>query len=137
MPRCTQDPNSIYDTNGDSVESTDSGTYIPTGKGFDYPPLIFTDPEHVANIPDCDIDSVTERPRISNYVGDYCEDCVPEWPRCICKSESDWDDEQNYIVMTQTKSLSNVKNGRHPIPSDWSNQEDFWNGKAYERSAVP
>ena len=46
MARCTQDPNS-NDTRGDSVESTDSGMCIPTGKGYNYPPLIFTDPDHV------------------------------------------------------------------------------------------
>ena len=74
MPRCTQDPNSINDTKADSVESTDSGMYILTGKGFNYPPVIFTDPEHAANIPDSDIDSVTERPHISSYVGNYCKD---------------------------------------------------------------
>ena len=60
MPRHTQDTNDD-DTRGASVESTDSGTCIPTGKGYSYPPLIFTDPEHAANIPDSDIDSVTER----------------------------------------------------------------------------
>ena len=55
MARHTQDPNSINnDTKGDSVESTDSGMYIQTGKGFSYPVLIFTDPEHAANIPDSD-----------------------------------------------------------------------------------
>ena len=119
-----QDPNS-NDTRGDSVKSTDSGTCIPTGKGFNYPPLIFTDPEHAANIPDRDIDSITEGPQISSYVGSYCEDCVTKWPRCICKPESDWDDDQNYIVETQMDSPSNVKNDRHPIPSDWSDQENF------------
>ena len=34
-------------------------------------------------------------------------------------------------------SPSNVKNDRHPIPSDWSDQENFWNGKAYEKSTGP
>ena len=63
MSRCTQDTNSNDDnTRGDSVESTDSVTCIPTGKGFSYPPLIVTDHEHAANIPGSDIDSVTERP---------------------------------------------------------------------------
>ena len=136
MPRHTQDPNS-NDTRGDSVETTDSGTCILTGKGFNYPPLIFTDPEHAANIPDSDIDSVTEGPQISSYVGNYCEDCVTKWPRHICKAESDWDDVQNYIVETQMDSPSNVKNGRHPIQSDWSDQKNFWNGKAYEKSTGP
>ena len=99
MPRHTQDSNS-NDTRGDSVQSTDSGMCIPTGKGFNYPPLIFTDPAYAANIPDNDIDSVTEGPQISSYVGNYCEDCVMKWPRCICKPESDWGDDQNYIVET-------------------------------------
>ena len=64
MPRHTQDPNSKGDdTRGDSVESMDSGMCIPIGKGFGYPPLIFTNPEYAANIPDSDIDSLTERPR--------------------------------------------------------------------------
>ena len=91
----------------------------------------------MANIPDSDIDSVTEGLKISSYVGNYCEDCVTKWHRCICKPESDWDDDQNYIVETQMDSPSNVKNDRHPIPSDWSNQENFWNGKAYEKSTGP
>ena len=105
MSRCTQDPNSNEDgTKGDSVESTDSGTCIPTGKGYSYPPLIFTDPEHAANIPDIDINSVAERYQLSNYVGDYCEDCVTKWLRCICRPESDWDDDQNYTVRTQMDS---------------------------------
>ena len=71
MPRHTQDPNS-NDTRGDSVESTDSGMCILTGKDFNYPPLIFTDPEHAANIPDSDMGSVTEGHQISSYVGSYC-----------------------------------------------------------------
>ena len=71
MPWHTQNSNND-DTKGDSAESTDSGTYITTGKCFSYPPLIFTDPEYVANILDSDtIDSVTERPQLSNYVGEY------------------------------------------------------------------
>ena len=66
-------PNS-YDTKGDSVESTDSGMYIQTGKGFGYPPVISTEPEYAAKVPEIDIDSETEGPQISNYVGTYCED---------------------------------------------------------------
>ena len=98
-----QDPNS-NDTKGDSVESTDLGMYIQTGKGFGYPPVIFTDPEYAAKVHDSDIDSVIEGPKISSYVGNYCEDCVTKWPRCICKPKSDWDDDQNYIVETQVDS---------------------------------
>ena len=134
MPRCMQDINSKdNDTKGDSVESMDSETCIPTGKGYSYPLLIFTDPDHAANMPGSDIDSVTERPQLSSYVGDYCGDCVIKWSRCICKPESDLDDDQNYTVRSQTDSPSNMENNRHPIPLDWSHQEDFWNGKAYEK----
>ena len=90
MPRHIQSPNSNNnDTKGDSVESTDAETYIQTGKGFSFPPLIFTDPEHAANMPHSDMDCVTERPQLDSYVGDYCEDCVTKWSRCICKPESD------------------------------------------------
>ena len=62
---------------------------------------------------------------------------MTKWSRCICKPESDWDDDQNYIVETQMDSPCNVKNDKHPIPSDWNNQENFWNDKAYEKSTIP
>ena len=66
-------------------------------------------------------------------MGDYCEDCVTKWSRCICRPESDWDDDQNHTVRAQMDSPSNVENNKHPIPSDWSNQENFWNGKVSEK----
>ena len=97
----------------------DSGMCILTGKGYSYLPLIFTDPEHATNIPDSDNkDSVTERAHLSSYVGDYCEECVTKWSRCICRPESDWDGDQIYTVRTQTDSPSNVGNNRHPKPSN-------------------
>ena len=49
---------------------------------------------------------------------------MTKWSTCICRSESDWDDDQNYTVRSQTNSPSNVENDRHQIPSDWSDQED-------------
>ena len=27
-----------------------------------------------------------------NFVGPYCPTCVLKWPRCLCISESDWED---------------------------------------------
>ena len=114
------------------------GIYIPTGKGLGYPPLIFTDPKVAANLTDSDTrDNVTEGPQISNYVGNYCKDCVTKWPRCLCKPESDWDDDHTYSVKTQMDNPPNVENEKPPIPSDWSDQENFWNGKTYERSRTP
>ena len=35
----------------------------------------------------------------------------------------------------QTDSPSNKdQNDKHPLPSDWSDQETFWKGKEYEKS---
>ena len=79
------------------------------------------------------MDGVTERPQLDSYVGDYCKEYVIKWSRCISKPKSDWDDDQNYTVRTQTDSLSNVENNRHPIPSDWSDQEEFWDGKVSKK----
>ena len=31
-------------------------------------------------------------------------------------------------------SNNNDQNDKHPLPLDWSNQENFWNGKEYEKS---
>ena len=98
---------------------------------------MFTDPKIAANIPDGDIDSVTEGPQISSYVGEYCKECATKWPRCLCKPESDWDDDYTYSIKTQMDSPSDVKNDKIPIPSDWSDQDNFWNGKAYEKSTGP
>ena len=120
MPWHTQYSNN-YDPKSDSIESTDLGMYIPTGKGFGYPPLIFKDPEVAGNLTDSDTrDSVTEGPQISSYVGNYCEDCATKWPRCLCKPESDWDDDHTYSVKTQMDNPSNVKNDENPIPLDWN-----------------
>ena len=89
MPQHTQDSNHD-DTKGDSVESTDLGMYIPTGKGLGYPPLIFTDPEVAADLTNSDTrDSVTEGPQILNYVANYCKDCTTKWPQCLYEPESD------------------------------------------------
>ena len=124
MPRCEQNPNS-NDTKCDSVESTNSGTYIQTGKGLGYPPMIFTDPDYAAKLPD----SETEEPQIVNYVRDYCENCVSKWSRCICKPESDGNNDHTYTVRNQVDSPPNVESDKYPIPPDWSDQEEFWNGK--------
>ena len=87
--------------------------------------MIFTDPEYAANLPD----SETEGHQIINYVGEYCEDCITKWSRCLCKPESDWDNDHTYAVRKQADSPPNVENDKYSIPSDWSDQEEFWNGK--------
>ena len=112
--------------------------YIPTGKGLGYPPLTFTDPEVAANVNNSDTrDSVTEGPQILNYVGTYCKDYMTKWPRCLCEPESDWDNDHAYADKKQADSPPHVENEKPPIPSDWSDEENFWNGKAYEKSGTP
>ena len=27
-----------------------------------------------------------------NFIGPYCQTCALKWPRCLCISESDWED---------------------------------------------
>ena len=55
-----------------------------------------------------------------------------KWPRCLCKPESDWDDDLTYMAKTQIEGQSNEE---YPVPSDWSDQERFWTGKTYEEMA--
>ena len=64
MPRHTNNNNN--NTQTDSVESTNSGTCIHVGKGLGYPPLIFTDPDFAAILPD----SETEGPQ-TELIGKY------------------------------------------------------------------
>ena len=116
------------------MDSTDAGMYIPTGKGLGYPPLIYTDPKVAANLTDSDArNSETEGHQI-DFIGEYCKVCISKWPRCICKPESDWDNDHMYVDKEQVDSPPHAENKEHPLPLDWSNQENFWNGKAYEKS---
>ena len=36
--------------------------------------------------------------------------------------------------MQMDSPSNNDQNDKHPLPSDWSNQESFWNGNEYEKS---
>ena len=78
-------------------------------------------------------DSETERPQV-NLIGEYCRMCISKWSRCICKPGSDWDENPIYIIMQMDNPSNNDQNDKHPLPLDWSNQENFWNGKEYEKS---
>ena len=65
-----------------------SETDIPTGQGFGYPPLIFTDPTHTAVMTHTDLEGEVKHG--TNFVGRYCEYCN----RCgetHCFS-SDWEE---------------------------------------------
>ena len=72
--------------------STDSGTYIPTGKGMGYPPKIFTYPKVAETVTHSNTgnDSEVEIPPHIPFIGDYCKACISKWPKCICKPHSYW-----------------------------------------------
>ena len=99
--------------------STDSGTYIPTGKGIGIllKFLLTINIAETMTHSDTRNDSETEPPQIP-FIGDYCKTCISKWPKCICKSGSDWD--ENPIDITQTDNPSNKENNndKHPLPSD-------------------
>ena len=108
-----------------------------TDLGADHPTLIFTDPEVAEKLTSSDTgDSETEGPQIS-FIGEYCRTCISKWSRCICKPGSDWDEDPINII-PQTDSPSNKdQNDRHPLLSDWSDQENFWsNNETEERELV-
>ena len=54
---------------------------------------------------------------------------MTKWPRCLCKPESDWDDDLTYTAKTQIEGQSNEE---YPLSSDWSDQKRIWTGKIYE-----
>ena len=94
-----------------------------------YPPKIFTSPNYI----DSDTDIETIPPHIPN-LDEYCWTCISKKTWCICKPLSDWD--ADLIDITQPDSPN--KNDRddrqeHPLPSDWSEQENFWNRKTYDK----
>ena len=83
MPQHTDSNND--DPKGNSMDSTDLGMDIPTGKGLDYPPLIFTDTKIAESLTNSDTgDSETEGPQVE-FLGEYCRTCITKWPKCICK----------------------------------------------------
>ena len=44
-----------------------------------------------------------ERP--TNFVGPYCTMCILKWPRCLCITESDWEEIQTQqMPMPRTSS---------------------------------
>ena len=110
--------------------STDSGTFITSGQGMGYPPKIF--------YADSDLD-VEIHPHIPN-LQEYCMTCVSKKTRCTCKPMSDWS--ADLIDSTQpdcpNNNSNNNKNDRedrqdHPLSSDWSDQENIWSGKTYDK----
>ena len=108
----------------DSGTSLDSGTWIQADDDLEFTHKIFNDPKNTSsdkeNTPMIDTqttltlndinitdgtgpEGLPERP--ANFVGSYCPKCVLKWPRCLCITESDWEDNMTQqIPMPRTSS---------------------------------
>ena len=62
------------------------------------------------------------------FIGDYCRTCINKQPRCMYKPGSDWDEDLIDIMQTDSPTK------KETYMSDWRDQENFWNGKEYEKT---
>ena len=95
----------------DSGSSLNSGAWIQVSRDLEFICKVFNDPKNMSsdkenmpmidtqttltlndlNITDCTgPEGLSERP--ANFVGPYCPKCILKWPRCICTTESGWED---------------------------------------------
>ena len=109
--------------------STYLGTFIHSGHGMGYPPKTFTDSNSDGDIP----------PHIPD-LEDYCRTCLSRKVRCTCKPMFDWSAELIDITQPDCPNPDNNanKNDRddrqdQTLPSNWSDQENFWSGKTYDK----
>ena len=95
-----------------------------------YPPIIFTSLNYV----DSDRDIETIPLHIPN-LDEYCQMCISKKARCICKPLSDWDADLIDITQPDRPNKNNDRDDiqKHPLPSDWSEQKNFWNRKTYDK----
>ena len=70
------------------------------GKGFSYPPEIFTNPEFAKTVSfsDMDCDEIGVEVTNPNFVGEFCSECIKKYNRCWC-FKSDWED---HLVEVET-----------------------------------
>ena len=77
--------------------NTNSETDTPTGKGFGYPPEIFTNSKFEAAMSTSENES-DDIPNRQNFVGEYCEKCYtqthPVLNSCWCNN-LDWSEDLN------------------------------------------
>ena len=112
--------------------STDSGTFITSAQGMGYPPKTFIDSNSDGDI----------LPHIPN-LEDYCRTCMSRKARWTCNPMSDWSVDLIDIMQPDCQNTDNNanKNDRddrqdNPLPSDWSEQENIWSGKTYDKLRI-
>ena len=69
------------------------------GKGFAYPPEMFTNPEFAKTVPlsDTDCDEIGVEVTNPNF-GEFCLECIKKYNRCWC-FKSDWEDDLVEVEM--------------------------------------
>ena len=107
--------------------SSDSSMFINQGQGLGYPPKIFLDS-----------DSDQEFALHISILQDHCRTCLTEKVRCSCQPMSNWSGE---LIDTTQLAPPNMNNNQdrediqdNPLPSDWTDQDNFWLGKTYNKS---
>ena len=68
----------------ESKITSNSETDIQTGKGFAYPPEIYTNPEFAKTITLTDMDNDEVEVTNPNFIGEFCRECVKKYNRCWC-----------------------------------------------------
>ena len=108
--------------------STDSGTFVNSGQGMGYPPKTFIASDTEEDIP----------PHIPD-LEDFCRMCLTRKVRCTCKPMFDWSADLIDITQPDHPNPDNTANNDRDdgqdnvLPSDWSDQDNFWLGKAYDK----
>ena len=107
--------------------SSDSSIFINGGQGLGYPPKVFIDSN-----------SDQEFPPHVPILEDYCRTCLAEKVRCFCQPTSDWNGE---LIDTTQLAPPNTDTNKdrediqdNPLPSDWTDQDDFWSGKTFDQA---
>ena len=96
----------------ESEVTSNSETDVQMGKGFAYPPEIFTNPEFAKTIPLTDTDSEEIEVEVTNpnFIGEFSSECIKKYNRCWC-FKSDWEDDLIDVgtprVLTKTKTKAN------------------------------
>ena len=101
--------------------------FINQGQGLGYPPKIFLDSDFDQEFP-------THIPILQ----DYCRTCLTEKVRCSCQPMSDWSGELIDTTQLAPPDMDNNQDREdvqdNPLPSDWTDQDDFWLGKTYDKA---
>ena len=78
---------------------------IQMGKGFMYPPEIFTNPEFAKTVPLTDTDSEEVEVTNPNFRGEFCKECIKKYNRCWC-FKLDWEED---LVDVETPRVLTTK----------------------------